>query len=185
MTRLNFPAHHRSPHLLSQLVGGWHGIPLSDIASGDPHPKVAAARQDLVLILTEFTGLTPEQIGIALGGRSTAGVSAVLRDARRAETIHQETRLRLVSMRAAALALPGDIGVLADDSTPVAQIARSAVAHGAGGAFERLALAVIGAVEVLREPKISDQEARHAAFCLLSRPGSTPATNVIPLKGAI
>lgn len=182
MIRLIFPSHHRSPHQLSQLVSGWHGIPLSDIASGVVG-HAAAARQDLVLILTEFTGLTPEQIGIALGGRSTAGVSALLRDAKRAETIHQETRLRLVSLRAAALALPGDIGVLPDDSTTVAQIARSAVAYGAGGAFERLALAVIGAVEVLREPKISDQEARHAAFCLLSRPGSAPTANVIPMKG--
>lgn len=183
MTRLDFPSHHRSPHLLSQLVAGWHGVALDAIASLAPHPRIAAARQDMVLILTEFTGLTETQIGAALGGRSQSATASILRQARRAEVIHHEVHLRLVSLRAAALALPGDNDPMPEGHAPAAQYARHAIANGAGGAFERLALAVISAAEVLRDSKLTHAEARHAAFCLLTRPGNAPASNVIPLKG--
>lgn len=196
MIRLRFPAHHRSPDALASLVAGWHGVSLADLASHDPHPRLASARQDLILILTEHTGLTMAQIGVALGDRSASTIHGLHRAAMRAETMHQETRLRLVSLRGAAMALPD--GVASDPSGPEApsEIARTVIAHPRAvmPAFDRLAVGVVTAVEVLREPNLSADEARHAALCLLTRadqpcevarPITPPKTEITFIKTGI
>lgn len=190
MIRLDFPDHHRSPHLLTNLVAGWHGISLDDLVGGIPMPRLAAARQDLVLILTEFTGLTPVQIGTALGGRSASTIGSIHRAALAAVDADIAVKMRLFAMRSAALALPDDAGFAPADGA-ASTIARRNV--GSPGrpetAFERVCTSVAAAVEVLRNPDLADQEARHAAFCILTRPRASPSpapkqvATIIPIKG--
>jgi hypothetical protein len=187
MTRLKFPAHHRSPHLLTDMVAGWHGVSVEDLAGRDPLPRLNVARQDLVLILTEFTGLTQDQIGLALGERGPSTISSLYRSAVAAAESNQETRLRLHSLRGAAMALPGDMETRpAADQSAIA-IARENIAPVTRpvNAFERMSTSVVAAVEILRTGDLSDADARHAAFCVLTRPRTAPPpiTNVIPMKG--
>lgn len=172
MTRLEFPAHHRPPQALAELVAGWHGVSVEDLASGDAAPPVAKARQDLVLILTEFTALDLTMIGTALNRPPTV-IAYLLRSARSEAHLHEVARLRMTSLRSAALALP--VEMAAPEAASAHDIARRAVGSGAAGAFDRLALACIAAAQVLRDPKLSAEDARHAALCLLTRPASAPA----------
>lgn len=187
MTRLKFPEHHRSPHLLTQLVAAWHGVSIEDLASRDPMPRLVAARQDLIVILTEFTGLTQDQIGVALGDRGASAISSLYRAALAAIEANHETRLRLHSLRGAAMALPGDIEMLPAPDQSASEIARQNIAPVTRPitAFERMSTSVVAAVEILRTNDLSDADARHAAFCVLTRPRTAPppVTNVIPMKG--
>lgn len=169
---LDFPSHHRSPHALAQLVAAWHGVALDALASGQTASAVATARQDLVQILTEFTPLGLPDIGKALN-RPPAAIGFLLRQAKQAENLHQLTRLRLTGLRGAAMALPAEVAVPVAASP--AHIARLALGSQVSGAFERVALANVAAVQVLRDPNFSAEDARHAAFCLLTRPGDVPA----------
>lgn len=173
---LDFPAHHRSPHALTQLVAGWHGVSPDALASGQTAHAVATARQELVQILTEFTPLGLPDIGKALN-RPPAAIGFLLRQAKAAEQLHEVTRLRLTSLRSAAMAIPAEMAVPVAASP--AHIARLAVGSQVSGAFERVALANIAAVQVLRDPNLSAEDARHAAFCLLTRPGDMPAANPV------
>lgn len=173
---LDFPSHHRSPHALAQLVAAWHGVSLDAMASGQTSHNIATARQDLVQILTEFTPLGLPDIGKALARPPTA-IAFLLRQAKSAEQLHQVTRLRLTGLRSAAMALPVELAAPVKAS-PV-EIARIAVGCQVPGAFERVALANVAAVQVLRDPNLSAEDARHAAFCLLTRPGDVPAASPV------
>lgn len=173
---LDFPVHHRSPHALAQLVAGWHGVSSDALASGQTAHAVATARQELVQILTEFTSLTLADIGRALN-RPPAAIAFLLRQAKSAEQLHEVTRLRLTSLRSAAIAIPAEMA--APVSASAAEIARVAVGCQVSGAFERVALANVAAVQVLRDPNLSAEDARHAAFCLLTRPGDVQAANPV------
>lgn len=187
MIRLKFPPHHRSPDALAGLVAGWHGVSLADLTSQDPHPRLAAARQDLILILTENTGLTLEQIGVALGDRSASTIHGLHRAAKRAEALHPETRLRLVSLRSAALALPGGMAAALVVPCAPSEIAHAVIAapiQEGMPAFDRLAVGVVTAVAVLRDPNLSAEDARRAAFCLLTS-ASGRVSAVIPESAEI
>ncbi|OJY36340.1 MAG: hypothetical protein BGP11_08315 [Rhodobacterales bacterium 65-51] len=186
MTRLKFPAHYRSPHQLTDLVAGWHGISAEDLAGRDPMPRLTAARQDLILILSEFTGLTQDQIGVALGERGASTISSMYRNALAAVEGNHETRLRMHGLRGAAMALPGEVEQMPADDLSASAIARDNIApvNRPVTAFERMATSVVAAVEILRTSDLSDADARHAAFCVLTRPRTAPpVTNVIPMKG--
>lgn len=166
MNKLNFPEHHRSPHALAALVAGWHGVSLAELASPDPMPRIASARLDLIQILQGFTALSEEQIGVAMGRRPAGTIRALARLAALTERDDQVTRLRLVSLRSAALGLPfegqvspeamGSVLVMSGTKTLLRQI-------------EGLVMEVLSAIEVLREPKLSAEDARLAAFSLLTK----------------
>ena len=173
---LDFPSHHRSPHALAQLVASWHGVSLDALASGQTATNVAVARQELVQILTEFTPLGLPAIGRALN-RPPAAIGFLLRQAKSAEQLHQLTRNRLTCLRGAAMALPSELA--APVMASPAEISRIAIGCQVSGAFERVALANVAAVQVLRDPIFSAEDARHAAFCLLTRPGDVPAASPV------
>lgn len=173
---LDFPSHHRSPHALARLVSSWHGVAMDALASGQTAPDVMTARQDLVQILTEFTPLGLPEIGHALK-RPPSAIAFLLRQAKSAEQLHQLTRLRLIGLRSAAQALPAEFGAPCGASPH--DIARVAVGSQVSGAFERVALANIAAAQVLRDANLSAEDARHAAFCLLTRPGDVPAASPV------
>lgn len=179
---LNFPAHHRPPHAVAQLVAGWHGIPLDALASGETKSAVAVARQELVQILTEFTPLGLDDIGTVLN-RPPAAIAYLLRLARTAERAQDATRLRMAGLRNAVMEIPAELG--APKTASPNEIARAAIGHQMPGAFERLALANVAAVEVLRDPKLSAEDARRAAFCLLTRTAAEPmaTAEIIPMEG--
>jgi len=179
---LNFPAHHRPPHAVAQLVAGWHGVPLDTLASGETKITVAVARQELVQILTEFTPLGLADIGVVLNRPPTA-IAYLLRLAKAAEQSNDATRLRMAALRNAVMEIPAEFGVPRTASAN--DVARAAIGHQVPGAFERLAIANIAAVEVLRDPSLSAEDARHAAFCLLTRPTVAPVVtaDIIPMEG--
>lgn len=181
MTRLAYPEHHRSPHVLTSLVAGVHGISVEDFASPDPHPDLARARQDLIILLTEYTALNFGQIGVALGNRSASTIHGLHRAAMRAEQESEDVRHRRVRLRDAALNLPEDVSI----PESVVSLARSVIMNPQSGTtFERMATGLLGAAEVLNSPDITDSEARYAALQLLAGPGRAPVIPSCPIEYA-
>lgn len=187
---LNFPAHHRSPHLLTALIVDFHGQSLEDIAGRHPTPAVSLARQDLIVLLTDHTGLTQEEIGVALD-RPQSTIGHILRTAKIMAANDAATANRMALLRSAALCLPTEVELLDKRETPI-DIARRVVSRGipssdAGDLFDRMSLAILTAAEVLRSRGISDGEARQAALAILTdieHVAPTPA-QIIPLKGTV
>ncbi len=188
MNQLAFPNHFRSPHAIAALVACWHGVTLEDLAGRDPSPALTTVRQELAVLLSEFTGLTQYQIGVALGDRSETTVSHWVRSMLRYAEGDQATAHRLTSLRSAVLHLPGEAentpAVEADTPT---SIARLAITSRPDTLFEKLALSVLTAVEVLRTAAIGPDDARRAALSILTGQGDRDdrAADIIPLKGYV
>lgn len=185
---LNFPAHHRSPHLLSALIVDHHRQSLDAIASRDPSPAVALARQDLIVLLSDHTGLTQAEIGAALD-RTESTVSHILRTAKTLATNDPATANRLALLRAAALCLPTEVDLLDPSANTPEETARRVVSRSAfpDAAIDRLALAILCAAEVLKARSVGDFEARQAALAVLTdcEPAMSAPAQIIPLKGTV
>lgn len=182
MNRLKFPRHWRSPDMIASLVSAWHDVSLEEIASRDQSARPSAARQDLALLLERHTGLTLAQIGLALGDRHESTVAGLLRSAARQCGSDPEQAAHQENLRAAVLALPDGASLMPMPGATPADVARSAIAGAREpSAFERLAIGVVSAVEVLRSPDLTADEARRTALSLLCRPGQSTGATIIPL----
>lgn len=183
---LNFPNHYRSPHLLSALVVDHHRQSLDAIASRDPLPAVSLARQDLIVLLSDHTGLTQAEIGAALN-RTESTVSHILRVARTMAVNDPETANRMALLRSAALCLPTELDLLDVGQMAPDQMARRVISRGepSDSLLDRLSLAILTSTEVLRSRGVTDTEARHAALCILAdtAPVVPAPAQIIPLKG--